>query len=115
MHLKSAAYTAAKEAEIRMKEAALRIRKLVLDKNQQACSSDPDGSIPVAVSIDGTWHKRGYSSKYGVVVAILVETVEVIDYEVLSKHCFECKKHTQGDNTKTEGILQGGWKELVLC
>ena len=36
-----------------MKEAALRIRKLVLNKNPQASSSDPDRAIPVAISIDG--------------------------------------------------------------
>ena len=74
-----------------MKEAASRIRELILHKNPEACDGDPDGAIPVAISVDGTWHKRGFSSKYGVMVASLVETGEVIDFEVISKHCFECK------------------------
>ena len=107
-HLTSASNTAAQEANVRMKEAASRIRKLVLDKNPHAGKIDPDGAIPVAVSIDGTWHKRGYSSKYGVVVAILVDTGEVIDYEVLSKHCFECTKHSK-DNKDSEKYKK--WKE----
>ena len=107
-HLKSVAHTAAKEAEIRMKEAASRIRELILHKYPEACDGDPDGAIPVAISIDGTWHKRGFSSKYGVVVAILVETGEVIDFEVISKHCFECKKHSH-DDTCSEHYKK--WKE----
>ena len=60
------------------------------------------------LSVDGTWHKRGFSSKYGVVVALLVETGEVIDFEVISKHCFECKKHSH-DDTCSEHYKK--WKE----
>ena len=32
------------------------------------------------------WQKRGYSSKYGVVLVILVDTGEVVDFEVLPMH-----------------------------
>ena len=39
---------------------------------------------------------------WGVVVAILIETGEVIDYEVLSKHCFECKKYSQDEKCNKE-------------
>ena len=31
------------------------------------------------------------------VVAILVETGEVVDFEVLSMHCHECRKHQHED------------------
>ena len=69
------------------------------------------------------------------VVAILVETGEVIDYEVLSRHCFERKKHNDDDRCSEqykkwmEGYVikchmnfqgssggggGGGWKELEL-
>ena len=54
--------------------------------------NDEENAISGAISIDGTWQKRGFSSRYAVVVAILVETDEEVDYEVMSKHCFECQK-----------------------
>ena len=44
----------------------------------------------IAVSCDGTWQKRGYSSLNGVVSVINVETGKVIDYRVLTKKCAQC-------------------------
>ena len=44
----------------------------------------------IAVSCDGTWQKRGYSSLNGVVSVIKVETGKVIDYRVLTKKCAQC-------------------------
>ena len=41
--------------------------------------------------------KRGYNSTFGVLLAILIDTGEVVDFEVLSLHCHECKKHQQDD------------------
>ena len=59
---------------------------------------DGQSVCKVAVSIDGTWQKRGHSSKIGVVFAVSVMTGEIIDYEVKSLICKECssKEHTQG-------------------
>ena len=62
-----------------MEEAVSRIRELILRKNPQAGSSSSHGVIPVAIRINGTWHKREYSPKYNVVLGILVETGEIID------------------------------------
>ena len=45
----------------------------------------------IAVTIDGTWMKRGFSSLYGVVFVITWQTGQVVDYCVLSKHCAKCK------------------------
>ena len=36
----------------------------------------------VSVTVDGTWQKRGYPSKIGVVFVISVEMGEILDYEV---------------------------------
>ena len=36
----------------------------------------------VSVTVDGTWQKRGYSSKIEVVFVISVEMGEILDYEV---------------------------------
>ena len=96
-HLKSTASIAKDEAEKQMKDAAKRIRKRVLGQSPNADKQDEDGAISVAVSLDGTWQRRGYSSRYGVVVAILVDTGEVVDFEVLSMHCHECSKHLHED------------------
>ncbi|GFW79736.1 uncharacterized protein TNCV_4361621 [Trichonephila clavipes] len=45
----------------------------------------------IAVAVDGTWHKRGYSSLNGVVCATSVENGKVTDFEALAKYCSSCK------------------------
>ena len=44
----------------------------------------------ICVSYDGTWMKRGFTSQYGVGVAIDILTCLVIDYEVMSLYCHGC-------------------------
>lgn len=47
----------------------------------------------VAVSVDGTWQRRGFSSKNGVVTCVSVAndlTCKVIDVELLTSHCQAC-------------------------
>ena len=107
-HLKATSQIAREEAEQQMKEAAKRIREKILNSKPDADQGDKDGAIPVAVSIDGTWHKRGYSSKYGVVLAVLVDTGEVVDFEVLSTHCHECRKNC---HLSKESDAFKAWKE----
>lgn len=50
-----------------------------------------DGCYNVAVSGDGTWRKRGFSSSYGVVTALSTVTGKALDCEVMSKECRQCK------------------------
>ncbi|GFU72763.1 uncharacterized protein TNCV_3686951 [Trichonephila clavipes] len=45
----------------------------------------------IAIALDGTWQKRGHTSKNGVVTATSLDNGKVIDFECLSKYCFECK------------------------
>eukprot|EP00794_Sanderia_malayensis_P019663 gene19663-21610_t len=47
----------------------------------------------VAVTVDGTWQKRGHTSKIGVVFVMSVDTGEILDYEVLSHICQTCSWH----------------------
>jgi hypothetical protein len=55
-------------------------------------SLDVENSIfDIAVSFDGTWHKRGFTSHYGVGVVIEITTGLVIDYEVVSNYCHACE------------------------
>ena len=54
-------------------------------------------SVLVAVTIDGTHEKRnGFSSLLGVAFIILVDTGEVLDFEIKCKHCFECRVCSKG-------------------
>ncbi|GFT88613.1 putative transposable element [Trichonephila clavipes] len=50
-----------------------------------------DNNSNIAVAVEGTWHKRGYSSLNGVVCATSVENGKVIDFEALTKYCSSCK------------------------
>ncbi|KAL8589053.1 hypothetical protein ACOMHN_055066 [Nucella lapillus] len=75
--------------------------------------SDSDGDednhgavIDGTVSFDGTWHKRGFTSNYGVGIVIDVMTGLVLDYEVLSKYCHAC---TLSEKTMTE-IERAEWR-----
>lgn len=43
-----------------------------------------------AVSFDGTWMRRGFTSLFGVFTAIAWDTGKVVDYHVSSKFCQEC-------------------------
>ncbi|GFW92369.1 uncharacterized protein TNCV_4919981 [Trichonephila clavipes] len=49
-----------------------------------------DNNSNIDVAVDGTWHKRGYSSLNGVVCATSVENGKVIDFEALTKYCSSC-------------------------
>ncbi|KAJ4444970.1 hypothetical protein ANN_06769 [Periplaneta americana] len=53
-----------------------------------------DAAVPeisdISVSFDGTWFTRGHSSMYGVGSVIDLLTGFVLDYTVMSKHCYRC-------------------------
>ena len=70
------------------------VQQSMLKAAEQATLSNPDTDHPdqVAVTIDGTWMKRGFSSRYGMVFAISWETGQVLDFCVLSKHCSSCQR-----------------------
>lgn len=44
----------------------------------------------ISAAFDGTWQKRGHTSKNGVVAATSLETGKVMDVECLSKYCSVC-------------------------
>ena len=60
-----------------------------------------DAIVDIAVSMDGSWLKRGHRSSIGLVCAIDLETNICLDYHVCSKYCHKCevtgkKKAAQG-------------------
>jgi hypothetical protein len=70
------------EADEEMKIAANEVYEL-MKSNETA----DDGVVDVAVSFDGTWAKRGFTSLVGIVFVISVDTGKVLDYHCLSKVC----------------------------
>ena len=58
---------------------------------QEAIDNGENPIIDIAVSFDGTWQKRGFTSRYGVGVCIDVLTGLVVDFHVRSKYCHQCK------------------------
>ena len=66
-------------------------------KDPNLAKEDVDRAIPCSVTVDGTWQKRGHTSKIGVVFAISVDTGEILDYEIKSLFCCECQKHEGQD------------------
>lgn len=80
-----------------MKKAGEEVLSLKKDVN----SSE---GLPVncGVSCDGTWQKRGYSSRNGCVTVISMDTGKVLDVEALSQGCKQCERHEQMDKNSLE-------------
>ncbi|KAE8737134.1 hypothetical protein FOCC_FOCC017406 [Frankliniella occidentalis] len=69
--------------------------------------SELSGTRDVKASGDGSWQKRGYSSKNGVVSLIGAESGKVLDVEVMSTVCFGCFNY----KGPKEGPTYDEWKE----
>lgn len=65
-----------------------------------------------AVSMDGTWQRRGHASHHGVISAISVDTGKCLDVEVLSNICKGCQ-HWEKSDKSSEKYIQ--WKEKHKC
>ena len=99
-------FVAVQNAEKVMKEAADRLLLICIEEDPE-CSIEllPDVIGCVAVSVDGTWQKRGHCSKTGVVFVISIRTGEVLDYELKTMHCRECLSH-QNDVTTSSAYIK---------
>ncbi|XP_067944011.1 uncharacterized protein [Watersipora subatra] len=76
------------------------IRNIVKEEyiKLEELSADTD-KVDIAVSYDGTWQKRGYSSHNGVFVAIDILTGYVVDFQVMSNLCQVCDKGPRKDDS----------------
>ena len=69
-------------------------KDVALEKMQDATNEikgEEEGMVNTAVSVDGSWQKRGYYSFHGVVTAISMESGKTLDVEPLTRICFGCK------------------------
>lgn len=84
--------------------------KVLLDSTKRVCVEsmknfvekavrENDGSRDLAVALDGSWQRRGYSSLNGLVTATSITTGEVLDVDVLSKFCL-CKGRLQNNHSQ---------------
>lgn len=69
-------------------------------KSYSKLDDKDDTILDITVSYDGSWQKRGFTSKYGIGCCIEILTGLVIDFEVLSKFCNQCE--VQKRKTKPE-------------
>ena len=58
---------------------------VAVEEIRQLNDCEGDELADIAITIDGTWMKRGHSC-----FAFPWQTGKVIDYAVLSKFCYEC-------------------------
>ena len=76
-------------AENILKESAAAVKSHLRDTE----GVPEDDTYDVTISFDGSWHKRGHTSLYGIGVVVEVTTGLVLDYVVLSKYCHACAIH----------------------
>lgn len=70
-------------------QAALNIRKVYMSSDD---SLTMNSVIDISVGYDGTWHRRGFSSHYGVGTIIELKTGLVLDVHIMSNLCTVCEK-----------------------
>ena len=94
-HIKAIAKVVLEKAEQKMNEAASRLRKII-ETEEPECMEKNEAGNPIArcaVTVDGTWQKRGHTLRIDVVFIVSVRTAEVLDYTVLSHVCIACIAH----------------------
>ena len=95
-------------ATIQKQDAARRLFDVTKNQHPDSIENDNGTDVAaVAVTVDGTWQKRGHSSKVGVVFVISVSTGEILDYEVKCLICYECRAR---DHMDKESMECKAWK-----
>ena len=88
-HLKTLHGASTSVAEQSLQQIRAEVRRANRDDKP---NGGDDDVVDIAVSFDGSWHKRGHTSNYGIGCVIDVLTGYVIDYEVMSKLCRVCEQ-----------------------
>ena len=77
------------------------------------CLKGDQENTNVAISVDETWQRKGFTSTLVVVTAISVDTGKVVDCVILSKRCKGCTK-MNGKST-TDPAAYNLWKLEHRC
>ena len=107
---KTLANTSFEKASVSMKNAANTLFTLVENEKPENIITLSNGKsvAKVAVSVDGTWQKRGHTSRIGIVFIISIMTGEVLDFVIKSLVCHMCNARKHWDKTGSKYI---GWWE----
>lgn len=65
-------------------------REIVHETHTQLNAQSDTDIVDIMASYDGTYHKRGFTSLYGLGFVFDVITGLIVDYEVMSKYCHQC-------------------------
>lgn len=88
-------HTASKAiAELHMKDAVQK------EQLRTSLEQEVENATDLSVSGDGTWHRRGFSSLYGVCSLIGVHSKKIVDVNVKSSYCKECEFWAKKKNTE---------------
>ena len=91
----------------------------VMDCANEIRANDPesvnndDDIVDTAISHDGTWQQRGYSSLNGCTTAISMETGKILDVEPMSRYCKAC--NLKENLKKTDPAQYDFWKVNHVC
>lgn len=106
------------EKSVQLKSVTLaKSRKIVRETYENLYSLEPDQIIDLIASFDGSWHKRGHTSLYGIGCVIDVITGLVVYYEILSKYCHMCVNTANdlGEDSPEFYIWYQGHKKFECC
>ena len=89
--------------------------RYIAKESMNKAAEEVESAEPVncGVSLDGTWQKRGFSSRNGCVTAISIDTGKILDVEILSQACKQCALHEHLDKNSLEYLR---WRaDHVTC
>ena len=67
------------------------IAEQMMQEGAESLKQENEGSpVNTAVSVDGSWQKRGFTSMNGVVTVISVNNGKILDSELMSRRCKAC-------------------------
>ena len=85
---------------------ATKLQEAVSELKTFLRTADPElegaSVLDVEVTCNGTWAKRGYTSLYGCVFVVSVDTGKVLDFEIMSKYCKSCEVWSKCDPESLE-------------
>ena len=102
-------------AESLMCNAAQHLRSILCANDPPIINEDPDQAIPCAVTVYGTWQRRGHMSKIGVVFVMSVVTGEILNFEVKSLVCHMCSKAFHKFKDNENELLKWREKHQKCC
>ena len=101
------------------------VLKIEASKSMSTAANEAKASqgAEITVSCDGTWQRRGFSSKNGVVTVATVNGAnsKLVDVETLTNYCHSCSRnknntHTcEKNHTGSAGAMESAGVKIIFC